>query len=87
MKRVGIREFKDKATALIAEEKGLIIERHGKPVGFYIPLVKKDKAKAQEAAQKLEHTIENILTRTGMTREEFEAAWDEAGRSDEPSGA
>ena len=83
MKRVGIREFKDKVTALIAEEKGLVIERHGKPVGFYIPLVKKDKAKAKEAAERLERTIESILERTGMTREEFEAAWDEAGRSDE----
>ncbi len=83
MKRVGIREFKDKVTALIAEEKGLVIERHGKPVGFYIPLVKKDKAQAKEAVEKLERTIESILERTGMTREEFEAAWDEAGRSGE----
>ena len=82
MKRVGIREFKDKATSLIAEEKGLVIERHGKPVGFYIPLVKKDKAAAKEAAARLERTIEDILERRGMTREEFEAAWDEAGRAD-----
>ena len=82
MKRVGIREFKDKATSLIAEEKGLVIERHGKPVGFYIPLVKKDKAAAKEAAERLERTIESILERRGMTREEFEAAWDEAGRAD-----
>ena len=79
MKRVGVREFKDRATALIAEEKGLVIEKHGKPVGFYIPLVKKDKAKAKEAAAKLEHTLEGILERTGMTRAELEAAWDEAG--------
>ena len=82
MKRVGIREFKDKATSLIAEEKGLVIERHGKPVGFYIPLVKKDKAAAKEAAERLERTIEGILERTGVTREEFEAAWDEVGRAD-----
>ncbi len=79
MKRVGVREFKDRATALIAEEKGLVIEKHGKPVGFYIPLVKKDKAKAKEAAAKLEHTLASILERTGMTRAELETAWDEAG--------
>ena len=80
MKRVGIREFKDKATALIAEEKGLVIEKHGKPVGFYIPLPKKDKVKTKEAARRLEHTIEGILERTGMNRAELEAAWDEAER-------
>ena len=80
MKRVGVREFKDRATALINEEKGLVIEKRGKPVGFYIPIPQKDKAKAEEAVERLERTIESILERTGMTREEFEAAWDEAGR-------
>ena len=35
---------------------------------------------AGEAAERLEGTIGRILERTGMTREEFEAAWDEAGR-------
>ena len=84
MKRVGVREFKDKATALIAEEKGLVIEKHGKPVGFYIPIVEKDKAKAKEAAEKLERTIENVLERTGMTREElvefFTEDWEDSVR-------
>ena len=79
MKRVGVREFKDKATTLISEGQGLVIEKHGKPVGFYIPLVAKDKARAKEAAAMLEHTVAGILARTGMTREELEAAWDEAG--------
>ena len=81
IKRVGVREFKDKATALIAEEKGLVIERHGKPVGFYIPIPKKDKTKAKESAERLERTIENVLERIGMTREElvefFTEDWEE----------
>lgn len=80
MKRVGVREFKTKATALIAEAETLVIEKHGKPVGFYIPLRQKDKAKARAAAERLEQTLAGILQRTGMTREEFERAWDEAGR-------
>ena len=82
MKRIGVREFKTKATALISEEKALVIEKHGKPVGFYIPLPKKDKIEAREAADRLEHTLEGILARTGMTREEFEAEWEEAGRGE-----
>ncbi len=78
--RVGVREFKARATALINEAKPLIIEKHGKPVGFYLPLAQKDRAKAREAADRLEATIASILERTGMTRDEFEAAWEDAGR-------
>lgn len=82
MKRVGVREFKNKVTALIAEEEALVIEKHGRPVGFYLPLAKKDPAERREAAEQLEHTIESLLTRTGMTREAFEAAWEEAGKGE-----
>lgn len=82
MKRIGVREFKNKATALISEGETLVIEKYGHPVGFYIPLVEKDKTKAREAAERLERTVEGILQRTGMTREEFEREWDEAGWSE-----
>ena len=71
MKRIGIREFKTKATSLIADEKALVIERHGKPVGFYIPIVPKDKAKAKEAADRLQVTIDKVLERTGMSEDEL----------------
>lgn len=37
MKRVGIREFRDHATRYLAGDEVLAIERHGQPVGFYIP--------------------------------------------------
>ena len=84
MKRVGVRGFKSKATALIDEEEGLVIEKHGKPVGFYIPIPQKDKAKAEEAVARLEETIESVLERTGMTREElvefFSEDWEESVR-------
>lgn len=79
MKRVGIREFKEKATHLVSGAETLIIEKRGKPIGFYLPLTTKDAAKAEEATEKLERTIAGILERTGMTREAFEAAWEEAG--------
>lgn len=79
MKRVGIREFKEKATHLVSETEALIIEKRGKPIGFYLPLATKDVKKAEAATEKLEHTIAGILERTGMTRDAFEAAWEEAG--------
>ncbi len=79
MKRVGIREFKEKATHLIAGTETLVIEKRGRPIGFYLPLATKDVVKVGEATEKLEGTIAGILERTGMTREAFEAAWEEAG--------
>lgn len=78
MKRVGVREFKDKVTSFISKEQGLVIEKHGKPVGFYVPLPKKDRAEAEKSIQKLEHTLDAILSQKGLTREAFEQAWEEA---------
>lgn len=85
MKRVGVREFKDKATALIAEEKALVIEKHGKPVGFYIPIPTKDKAEAREAAERLQKTVDQVLSQMGMTEDElvafFTEDWERSVRS------
>ena len=37
MKRVGVREFRDHATHYLSGDEVLVIERHGAPIGFYIP--------------------------------------------------
>lgn len=37
MKRIGIREFRDNATKLLAGGEGLRIERHGHLVGYFVP--------------------------------------------------
>lgn len=84
MKRVGIREFKEKATVLLAEAEAMVVERHGTPIGFYIPLPKKDKAEAQRAAERLQQTVDKVLEQTGMTEDELVAFmtedWEESVR-------
>jgi hypothetical protein len=81
MKRVGVREFKDKATSFIAKEESLVIERHGNPVGFYIPIAKKDREGAKEAVAQLEKTITKVRKDTGLTENElvdlFTKDWEE----------
>lgn len=52
MRRVGIREFRDNATKLLAEGETLQIERHGHPVGYFIPVRRKD-ADADAALERL----------------------------------
>ena len=38
MKHVGIREFRDRASHYLASREVLTVERHGRPIGFYIPV-------------------------------------------------
>jgi antitoxin (DNA-binding transcriptional repressor) of toxin-antitoxin stability system len=73
MKRVGIRKFKEKATALIAEGESLVINKHGKPVGFYLPIKEKDKndPKLDAAIARMDALMEEILAQTGMTEDEL----------------
>lgn len=38
MKRVGIRDLKNRATRLLREDEVLLIQRHGRDVGVYVPI-------------------------------------------------
>jgi antitoxin (DNA-binding transcriptional repressor) of toxin-antitoxin stability system len=71
MQRVGVREFKDKATSLLGSGETLVIERHGKPIGFYIPIEAKDRAAGRASLDQLGETVKAILDRTGMTEDEL----------------
>jgi hypothetical protein len=75
MKTVGVREFKDQANALLNGDEPLIVKRHGQAIGAYIPFQKADKAAAARAADKLAATLEAIYAETGMTEDEFVAAF------------
>ncbi|WP_216321313.1 hypothetical protein [Deinococcus aestuarii] len=72
VKRVGIKEFKDKATQLLARGEPLVIERHGKPIGFYTPVVRKDPEKRREAMARLDAAVERTAREAGLTVEELE---------------
>lgn len=37
MRTIGIREFRDNATKILAAKEGLRIERHGHLVGYFVP--------------------------------------------------
>jgi hypothetical protein len=71
MKRVGVREFKDKATSFIAKEESLVIEKHGNPVGFYIPVRAKDKRTRKDSGKGLNELMAEVLMMTGLSEDEF----------------
>ena len=79
MKKVGVREFRDNATKYLAGDEILTIERHGEPIGIYIPTAAERAAKqarAAEAMARLEQTIERILAETGWTEDELSHLFD-----------
>ena len=66
MKTVGIREFRDQATTLMAGNETLIVERHGTPIGFFVPVVATDRRAGREALGALGAVVEQVLEQTGI---------------------
>src|SRR5579859_1468522 len=76
MKRVGIREFRDHATRYLAGGEVLAVERHGRPVGFYIPVAPSPDEETRHAVERLGQVVERILATSGMTEDELADALD-----------
>jgi hypothetical protein len=76
MKRVGVREFRDHATQYLAGDEVLAIERHGQPIGFYIPTGNRQTQPFAEALGRLERTVARIVAETGLTEENLSRLFD-----------
>lgn len=71
MRSVGVREFRDKATSMMGAGETLVIERHGVPIGFYVPIAAKDRKAGRKALGRLGAAIDDVLGATGMDEEEL----------------
>jgi hypothetical protein len=76
VKKVGIREFRDHATQYLAGDEVLAIERHGEPIGFYIPTGRSRQVSIDEALENLERTVRRVLAETGMSEDELARLFD-----------
>jgi len=78
LKRVGVREFRDRATGLLKEAEPIAVERHGRLIGFYIPVEpkRKDRAELTEALERLEAAVARALEESGMTEDELAEYFD-----------
>lgn len=68
MRKVGIREFRDKATTLLATGETLLVERHGHPVGYFVPIKQKGVEEA-DTMQRLAGALEHVVNETGVSEE------------------
>ena len=76
MKSVGIREFRDKASQYLASKEVVAVKRHGKLVGFYIPVEQSDEIEIQQALQRLNQTVETAMAESGMDEATLASALD-----------
>ncbi len=71
MRAVGVREFRDQATSMMSSGETLVIERHGKPIGFFVPISAKDRRAGREALGRLGALVDEVLHETGLDEEEL----------------
>lgn len=76
MKRVGVREFRDHATRYLAGDEVLAVERHGQPIGFYIPTGASRDESFALALERLEQTVQRVMAQTGLTEGELSQLFD-----------
>jgi NADH:ubiquinone oxidoreductase subunit B-like Fe-S oxidoreductase len=76
VRRVGVRDFRDHATKYLAGDEVLAIERHGTPIGFYIPTCLTRQESLAQALARLQEAVEHIRTETGLSEEELSRLYD-----------
>jgi hypothetical protein len=75
MKQIPIDKLNQNAIAHLTNGEPLVIEHEGKVLGIFLPK-QPTTASLDQALDKLDQTIEKILTETGMTEAEFAAYFD-----------
>ena len=70
MRSVGVREFRDNATKLLAGGEELRVERHGHLVGYFVPAVDSE---GNPAIVALADLLRDAIDSTDMTQEELVA--------------
>jgi hypothetical protein len=76
MQHVGVREFRDNATKYLSSSDMLAVEKHGKLIGYYIPVLEKDVEQTRQALEALRAAVQRILDETGMTEDELADLFD-----------
>jgi crotonobetainyl-CoA:carnitine CoA-transferase CaiB-like acyl-CoA transferase len=77
LKRVGVREFRDHATSYLSGAEPVAVSKHGRLIGFYIPLqVDRDDDEVRRAIAKLGQSVSQVLHETGMSEDELAELFD-----------
>ncbi len=75
LKSVGVRDFRNNASTYLSGSDPIAVNRHGKVIGFYIP-IERDDDEVRRAVAQLGSTVEKVLEESGMTEEELAQLFD-----------
>ena len=75
LKSVGVREFRDHATSYLSGSDPVAVSKHGRVIGFYVPLAR-DENEVVRAIMRLNETVERVLADSGMSEDELAALTD-----------
>lgn len=89
MKSIGVREFRDRATTYLKESEPVAVKRHGRLIGFYIPVEPKREAsevtELRTGLERLETVVTQILRENDLTEDDLADAFDLSKRDDRPN--
>ena len=71
MRAIGIREFRDQASSILAAGETLVIERHGEPIGFFVPITAKDRRTGRDTLGRLGRVVDDVVARSGIDEDEL----------------
>lgn len=70
MRDVGVREFRDHASSYLAGDEPLAVRRHGRVLGFYLPVKhKSDEEELREALREAREGLAALRQETGLSEE------------------
>ena len=75
LKSVGVREFRDHATTYLSGPDPIAINKHGRVIGFYVPL-ERDEHEVRRAIARLGESVGKVLEETGLTEDELAALFE-----------
>jgi hypothetical protein len=76
VRHVGIREFRDRASHYLASDEVLAIERHGRLIGYYIPVAPGTAEEVRAALERLNRAVERALATGPLDETTLSAALD-----------
>lgn len=71
MRSVGVREFRDQATTLMASGEMIVIERHGEPIGFFVPISATDRREGRAALGRLGQLVASVLDEADVSEDDL----------------
>ena len=75
LKNVGVREFRDHATSYLSGSDPVAVSKHGRVIGFYVPLAR-DEDEVTRAIAQLGETVGQVLADNGMSEDDLAALID-----------